>query len=63
MKPGIYHQTFYHDDNCPTLSTRDMSHCQCKVEIKVEKSTGPKFTADKIKQDFKNFVRFRGKYN
>lgn len=63
MEPKIIHQTFYHDDHCPTLFTRNMADCKCKVEIKLEKSKSWAFTEQKIKQDFKNFVRFRGKYN
>lgn len=63
MEPGIYHQTFYHDDGCKTLFSRDMADCRCKVEVKLEKSTGEKFTKDKIMNDMKQFLRNKSKYN
>lgn len=55
MKPGIYHQTFYHDDNCPTLLTRSMDDCNCEPEVKSEKAPNDEFTKNKLREDFKNF--------
>ena len=63
MEPKIIHQTFYHDDNCPTLVTRNMKHCKCQVEIKMEKSPNWEFTEQKIKQDIENYLRNKSKYN
>jgi len=63
MKPGIYHQTFFHDDNCPTLVTRNMGDCKCKPEVKIEKSKGMNFSVQKMNEDRKNFLRYKAKYN
>lgn len=63
MEPGLYHQTFYHDDGCKTLFTRNMEDCNCKVKIKLERSKGQTWSNDKLKEDAEQFKKIRQKYN
>ena len=64
MKPGIYHQTISHDDNCSTPFTRNMKDCTCKeLEIKVEKSKNIKDTESFVKRAIEDFKQYRQRFN
>lgn len=63
MEPKIYHQTFFHDDNCPTIFSQKMSDCACKPEVEFKESSGTMETARKIVKDLEDLSRLKAKYN
>ena len=63
MEPGIYHQTILHDENCPTLFTRNMKDCKCKPEIKIAKSPNMEFTEKEIRKDLSFWKKIKWRFN
>lgn len=62
-KGGIFVMTFFHDDNCRTLFSRNMADCKCKVETKVGEMKTFEELQKSVKEDLKQWKETRRRYN
>jgi hypothetical protein len=63
MKPGIYHMIYKHDNNCPTLFSRDLKDCKCKPEVQIVKNESDEQSVDLMMKDMKEYKKTKAKYN